>query len=112
MTTQERLKAAFEELPPDIPQEMKDRICDRADLSGSLVSRVYMELRQEFTGRPYSTNDVVDALQRENAELRKDAERYRWLRQYDVDSYRACGKLERLDSEIDAAKDNDGAGNG
>jgi hypothetical protein len=35
--------------------------------------------------------------------LRKDAERYRLLRKYIVDSYIACGSGERLDAEIDAA---------
>jgi hypothetical protein len=35
--------------------------------------------------------------------LEADAARYRWLRQYDVDSYLANGKLERLDAAIDAA---------
>lgn len=39
----------------------------------------------------------------ENMELRKDAERYRWLRQYTVDSYGAQGSFESLDRDIDAA---------
>lgn len=37
------------------------------------------------------------------AEYERDAERYRWLREYDVDSYLACGRLEKLDAAIDAA---------
>ncbi|HEY8878265.1 MAG TPA: hypothetical protein VIN03_11915 [Roseateles sp.] len=35
--------------------------------------------------------------------LRKDAERYRWLRTWKVDSYLACGSDKKLDAEIDAA---------
>lgn len=35
--------------------------------------------------------------------LRKDAERYRWLRQYTVKSLPVFGALERLDRDIDAA---------
>lgn len=33
----------------------------------------------------------------------RDAERYRWLRTYHVDSYLANGSLEKLDAECDAA---------
>jgi hypothetical protein len=38
--------------------------------------------------------DAIEALQRENAELRKDAQRYRMLRNCGVDSYEACGSGE------------------
>jgi hypothetical protein len=45
---------------------------------------------------------ILSLLERlEKAEA--DAKRYRWLRQYTVDSYLARGKLEALDAEIDAA---------
>ena len=46
---------------------------------------------------------MQDELEEYLRELRRDAERYRWLREYDVDSYLAWGKLERLDAAIDAA---------
>ncbi|XQA74623.1 hypothetical protein ACM9XA_03540 [Xanthomonas sacchari] len=36
-------------------------------------------------------------------DAQRDAERYRWLRSFEVDSYLACGSKERLDSQIDAA---------
>ena len=60
-------------------------------------------------------------LERENAELRKDAERYRWLRNQDwfsspisavrnpkkaVKLGHDCPSRERLDAAIDAAKEN------
>lgn len=35
--------------------------------------------------------------------LRKDAERYRLLRECGVDSYEACGSGDKLDAECDAA---------
>ena len=35
--------------------------------------------------------------------LRKDAERYRWLRTFEVDSYMAFGSGAKLDAAIDAA---------
>jgi len=38
-----------------------------------------------------------------NAELRKDAERYRWIRNNDYLSVMDCAKLEYLDAAIDAA---------
>ena len=31
----------------------------------------------------------------------RDAARYRWLRAYEIDSYLACGSLEKLDADID-----------
>jgi hypothetical protein len=56
------------------------------------------------------TGDQMDSLAgaiheqgKELSDLRKDAERYRFLRKYWVDSYLACGKEERLDAEIDEA---------
>lgn len=39
---------------------------------------------------------------------RKDADRYRWLRQYTVDSYGAKGSFESLDRDIDASMGNGG----
>ncbi len=45
----------------------------------------------------------IARLRAEADALRVDAERYRWLREYDVDSYLAGGKCESLDSSIDAA---------
>jgi hypothetical protein len=46
---------------------------------------------------------VVLALIAENEELRKNYERYRFLRQYTVDSYLAQGSFDSLDRDIDAA---------
>ncbi len=36
-------------------------------------------------------------------DVRRDAERYRWLRNFHVDSYLVVGKLNHLDAAIDAA---------
>lgn len=44
----------------------------------------------------------IDSLKAENEALRKDAERYRFLRQYTVDSYLAQGSFETLDRGIDS----------
>ncbi len=53
-----------------------------------------MELRQE---------QRIATLEAENAELRKDAERYRWIRNNDYLSVMDCAKWEYLDAAIDAA---------
>ena len=45
----------------------------------------------------------LDTLREAYAAAKPDAERYRLLRKYIVDSYIACGSGERLDAEIDAA---------
>lgn len=45
-----------------------------------------------------------DQLKAEVEALRKDAERYRWLRQYTVDSYGAQGSFAALDRDIDASR--------
>lgn len=50
--------------------------------------------------------DVIAALEAQALEierLRKDAERYRLLRECGVDSYEACGSGDKLDAECDAA---------
>lgn len=46
--------------------------------------------------------DERDQLKAENEALRKDAERYRWLRRYTVKSLPVAGALDSLDSQIDA----------
>lgn len=73
-------KNAFEAMPHDIPQRMKDAICEETGWSGSMVSRMYTELRKAFTGETYKANEDLDAALLEVARLRKDAERYQWLR--------------------------------
>lgn len=94
---------AFEAMPHDIPQRMKDAICEETGWSGSMVSRMYTELRKAFTGEPYRANEDLDAALLEVARLRKDAGRYRLLRECGVDSYEACGSGDKLDAECDAA---------
>lgn len=74
-------KNAFEAMPHDIPKRMKDTICDRTGWSGSMVSRMCAELRQEFTGELYRANEDLDAALAECERLRKDAMRYRWLKE-------------------------------
>lgn len=54
-------KSAFESMPHDIPQRMKDAICEETGWSGSMVSRMYTELRKAFTGEPYKGNEDLDA---------------------------------------------------
>lgn len=54
-------KNAFEAMPHDIPQRMKDAICEETGWSGSMVSRMYTELRKAFTGEPYKANEDLDA---------------------------------------------------
>lgn len=101
-------KNAFEAMPHDIPRRMKDSICEETGWSGSMVSRMYTELRKAFTGEPYKANEDLDAalleiealksqeselctlyglaqaeckkLRAEIERLRKDAERYKFLR--------------------------------
>lgn len=73
-------KNALEAMPHDIPQRMKDAICEETGWSGSMVSRMYTELRKAFTGEPYKANEDLDAALLEVTRLRKDAERYAWLR--------------------------------
>lgn len=54
-------KNAFLAMPPDIPRRMKRKICVNAGWSGSMVSRMYTELRKAFTGEPYKGNEDLDA---------------------------------------------------
>jgi len=54
-------KNAFEAMPHDIPQRMKDSICEETGWSVSMVSRMYTELRKAFTGEPYKANEDLDA---------------------------------------------------
>lgn len=54
-------KNAFEAMPHDIPQRMKDAICEETEWSGSMVSRMYTELRKAFTGERYKANEDLDA---------------------------------------------------
>lgn len=72
-------KNAFEAMPHDIPQRMKDAICEETGWSGSMVSRMYTEMRKAFTGEPYKANEDLDAARLEVARLRKDADRLNWL---------------------------------
>lgn len=74
-------KNAFEAMPHDIPLRMKREICVSAAWSGSMVSRMYTELRKAFTGEPYRANEDLDAALLEVERLRKDAERYQWLKE-------------------------------
>lgn len=50
----------------------------------------------------------IEMLKAENEALRKDAERYRWLRQDDVEQYQISTKCseEKMDAAIDAAMGN------
>ena len=67
--------------------------------------RFVQALRREFGLDGLSLDGVLAHA----AKMRKDAERYRWLRQFEVDSYKACGSGLRLDAEIDAAMAEDPA---
>lgn len=66
-------KNAFEAMPHDIPLRMKREICVSAAWSGSMVSRMYTELRKAFTGEPYKANEDLDAALLEIEVLRNDA---------------------------------------
>lgn len=66
-------KNAFEAMPHDIPRRMKDAICEETGWSGSMVSRMYTELRKAFTGEPYRANEDLDSALLEIELLRKDA---------------------------------------
>ncbi len=75
-------KNAFEAMPHDIPTRMKDAICEETGWSGSMVSRMYTELRKAFTGEPYKVNEDLDAALLEVERLRKDAACFRfWVRE-------------------------------
>lgn len=62
-------------------------------------------LEMEFLELIADHEQAVSALREEIERLRVDAERYRWLRQFKVDSYLAGGSGEKLDAEIDGAKE-------
>jgi len=64
-------KNAFEAMPHDIPRRMKDAICEETGWSGSMVSRMYTEMRKAFTGEPYKANEDLDAALLEVARLRE-----------------------------------------
>jgi hypothetical protein len=59
----------------------------------------------EFIDWVYALKTERDQLKAENEALRKDAERYRWLRQDDVVQYEISTKCseEKMDAAIDAA---------
>lgn len=70
-------KSAFEAMPHDIPQRIKDTIYEETGWSGSMVSRMYTELRKAFTGEPYKANEDLDAALLEVEALRaKESELY------------------------------------
>jgi hypothetical protein len=56
------------------------------------------------------TAGAFEALRAEVAALKADAERYRLLRRYRVDSYIAAGQLSALDNALDAAIQQHAAG--
>ena len=68
-------KNAFEAMPHDIPQRMKDAICEETGWSGSMVSRMYTELRKAFTGETYKANEDLDAALLEIQRLRAELDR-------------------------------------
>ena len=106
-------KNAFDAMPHDIPQRMKDAICEETGWSGSMVSRMYTELRKAFTGEPYKANEDLDAALLEIERLRKDAERYAWLREkpgadlkYGPEQYtRVCAVCQNYGEDLDEAID-------
>lgn len=55
------------------------------------------------TDEPLKSKDHVSEQPSVDRCVLTDAERYRWLREYDVDSYLASGKFECLDAAIDEA---------
>lgn len=62
------------------------------------------DAKDQINGHEITCDPVaVLALIAEVEALRKDAERYRWLRQYTVDSYGAQGSFAALDRDIDAS---------
>lgn len=79
-------------------------------------------LASKLEGARIACDNLTASLSRAEAErdtiaaevkaLRVDAERYRWLREYDVDSYLAIGKREVLDAQIDEGRLRDDAGGG
>lgn len=69
---------------------------------------------EEWFGRlETGNNSLVESFKAESEALRKDAERYRWLRQDDVEQCRISRQFseDRMDTEIDAAMGK-GASNG
>ena len=55
-----------------------------------------------FNFEPVSPLHATDSDALLQNALREDAERYRWLRKFDIDSMYVCGRGERLDLAIDA----------
>lgn len=81
--------------------------------NGSAQQQIIMTTGAEWMrdGEQYDNADFIAAanpaavlaLIAEVEALRKDAERYRWLRQYTVKSLAVSGALASLDRDIDAA---------
>ena len=71
-------------------------------LLDSVLAQVRRE-RDELLESLESSHKLARELRAERDALLKDAERYRWLRQFRVDSYMASGSLADLDAAIDAA---------
>jgi len=74
-----------------------------AELKTALIQ---LDIQRDLAGKRFEERNQLKA---EVEALRKDAERYRWLRQYTVHSYGAHGSFKSLDRDIDAAINIDAA---
>ena len=70
---------------------------------------MYTELRKAFTGEPYKANEDLDAALLEIERLRKDAERYAWLKSrpidWSIEHHRNGWATTYARNELDAAID-------
>jgi hypothetical protein len=119
MTTRERLEPP--EWKPDrldAREQMADiendaEWADRKEVRMAEISKEMLALVDEATAKAHNyglietsfrykkAEDARAALISAIANLERDAKRYRWLRQYNVDSYLAIGSGDHLDYEID-----------
>jgi regulator of replication initiation timing len=98
----EKLKAENERLELENEDTLKK--LEEAVEGFTKLSAEVLDLRQQLAV-PSDVLADCEALRLENEALRKDAERYRWLRQDDVVQYEISTKCseEKMDAAIDAA---------
>lgn len=93
------LAASTEQIASGLRRELKDQTQSLADLAAERATN------EQLTATLLATEAERDRLKAENEALRKDAERYRWLRKpwQEQRQVKAWTSLEVMDENIDAA---------